>query len=88
MVVRLPRDIEELVAARVGSGEFASPEEVLRSALAPWIAREQARALTIADVRAKIAEGDADETDFSPSAVRDHLDQIATSLQRHDPDAA
>lgn len=80
--------MEELVAARVGSGEFASPEHVLRTAMAPWIAREKARGLALADIRGKIAEGDADETDLSPSAVRDHLDRVATSLQRHDPDAA
>ena len=88
MVVRLPQDIEDLVAARVGSGDFATPEDVLRSAMAPWIAREQARALVMSDLRSRIAEGDADEIDVSPAELRDHLDKVAVSLQRHDPDAA
>lgn len=47
MSVRLPADIENLILARVGSGDFASPEEVLRSAMAPWIAREQARSASL-----------------------------------------
>ncbi len=38
MAVKLPPDIAELVTARVESGDFASPEEVLRAAMAPWIA--------------------------------------------------
>lgn len=88
MVVRLPQDIEDLVAARVGSGDFATPEDVLRSAMAPWIAREQARALVMSDLRSRIAEGDADEIDVSPAELSDHLDKVAVSLQRHDPDAA
>lgn len=31
-------------------------------------------------IRAKIAEGDLDASDFSPSAVREHLDRVAASL--------
>ncbi|MFN3671700.1 MAG: type II toxin-antitoxin system ParD family antitoxin [Bosea sp. (in: a-proteobacteria)] len=88
MPVKLPPDIEDLVLARVGSGDFASPEEVLRSAMAPWIAREQSRLLAMSALRSKIADGDADEVDVSPVALREHLDSVAISLQRHDPDAA
>lgn len=88
MTVTVPPDIEDLVLARVGSGDFASPEEVLRSAMAPWIAREQARSRVLSGLRAKIAEGDADETDVSPAELRDHLDRVALALQTHDPDAA
>jgi Arc/MetJ-type ribon-helix-helix transcriptional regulator len=88
MSVRLPPDIAELVTARVESGDFASPEEVLRSAMAPWIAREQARSATLGELRAKIAEGDADPTDVTPDEIRDHLDRVAASLQRQGPNAA
>lgn len=88
MTVRLPSDIEALVVARVSSGEFASPEEVVRAAMTPWIERERLRESALDGVRAKIAEGDADEGDLTPSAVRKHLDEVAAALQRHDPDAA
>ncbi|MGQ3282100.1 ribbon-helix-helix domain-containing protein [Bosea sp. (in: a-proteobacteria)] len=88
MAVKLPPDIAELVTARVESGDFASPEEVLRAAMAPWIAREQARAATLDELRAKIAEGDADPTDETPDEIRDHLDRVAASLQRQGPNAA
>jgi Arc/MetJ-type ribon-helix-helix transcriptional regulator len=88
MAVKLPPDIAELVTARVESGDFASPEEVLRAAMAPWIAREQARSATLGELRAKIAEGDADPTDVTPDEIRDHLDRVAASLQRQGPNAA
>ncbi|AOO83769.1 ribbon-helix-helix domain-containing protein [Bosea vaviloviae] len=88
MAVRLPPDIEALVTARVSSGEFSSPEDVVRSAMAPWIERERLREAALVQVRAKIAEGDADETDLTSSAVRKHLDEVAAALLRHDPDAA
>ncbi|WP_291828385.1 hypothetical protein [Bosea sp. (in: a-proteobacteria)] len=88
MAVKLPPDIAELVTARVESGDFASPEEVVRAAMAPWIAREQARAATLDELRAKIAEGDADPTDETPDEIRDHLDRVAASLQRQGPNAA
>ncbi len=88
MAVNLPPDIAELVTARVESGDFASPEEVVRAAMAPWIAREQARAATLDELRAKIAEGDADPTDETPDEIRDHLDRVAASLQRQGPNAA
>ncbi|WP_376986022.1 type II toxin-antitoxin system ParD family antitoxin [Bosea sp. R86505] len=88
MAVKLPPDIAELVMARVESGDFASPEEVLRAAMAPWIAREQARSATLDELRAKIAEGDADPTDVTPDEIRDHLDRVAASLQRQGPNAA
>ncbi|HEV2552464.1 MAG TPA: hypothetical protein VGV17_01740 [Bosea sp. (in: a-proteobacteria)] len=88
MAVKLPPDIAELVTARVESGDFASPEEVLRAAMAPWIAREQARFATLNELRAKIAEGDADPTDVTPDEMRDHLDRVTASLQRQGPNAA
>lgn len=88
MAVKLPQDIAKLVTARVESGDFASPEEVLRSAMAPWIAREQARSVTLDELRAKIAEGDADPTDVTPEDVRDQLDRVAASMQRQGPNAA
>lgn len=88
MTVRLPPDIEALVAARVSSGEFASAEEVVRSAMAPWIERERLREVALAGVRAKIAEGDADPVDLTPSAVRKHLDAVAAGLRKNGPDAA
>ena len=88
MTVRLPPDIEALVVSRVSSGAFSSPEEVVRAAMAPWLERERGREDALTAIRAKIAEGDADESDFSPSAVRDHLDRVAASLSRTDPDAA
>lgn len=88
MVVRLPSDIEALVAARVDSGEFASAEEVVREAMAPWIERERGRIETLADIRAKIAEDDADETEYTASEVRAHLDRKAAALMVRDPDAA
>lgn len=88
MAVKLPQDIAQLVTARVESGDFASPEEVLRSAMAPWIAREQARSVTLDELRAKIAEGDADPTDVTPEDVRDQLDRVAASMQRQGPNAA
>jgi Arc/MetJ-type ribon-helix-helix transcriptional regulator len=88
MTIRLPPDIEALVVSRVSSGEFSSPEDVVRTAMAPWLERERDREGTLTAIRAKIAEGDADNTDFSSSAVRDHLDRVAASLPRHDPDAA
>jgi Arc/MetJ-type ribon-helix-helix transcriptional regulator len=88
MAVKLPPDIAELVTARVESGDFASPEEVLRAAMAPWIAREQARSATLDELRAKIAEGDADPTDVTPDEMRDHLDRVTASLQRQGPNAA
>lgn len=88
MTVRLPPDIEALVVSRVSSGAFASPEEVVRAAMAPWLERERGRDAALTAIRAKIAEGDADDSDVSPSAVRDHLDRVAASLTRNDPDAA
>ncbi len=88
MAVKLPQDIAQLVTARVESGDFASPEEVLRSAMAPWIAREQARSVTLDELRAKIAEGDADPTDVTPEDVRDHLDCVAASMHRQGPNPA
>ena len=88
MALKLPPDIAELVTARVESGDFACPEEVVRAAMAPWIAREQARAATLDELRAKIAEGDADPTDETPDEIRDHLDRVAASLQRQGPNAA
>lgn len=88
MAVKLPPDIAELVTARVESGDFASPEEVVRAAMAPWIAREQARAATLDQLRAKIAEGDSDPTDVTPDEIRNHLDRVAASLQRQGPNAA
>jgi Arc/MetJ-type ribon-helix-helix transcriptional regulator len=88
MSIKLPPDIAALVKARVGSGEFASAEEVVRSAMAPWIERERLRAVALAKVRSKISDGDADETNLTASAVRQHLDDVAAALQRHEPDAA
>lgn len=88
MTIRLPPDIEALVVSRVSSGEFSSPEEVVRVAMEPWLERERGREAALTAIRAKIAEGDADVTDFSPSAVRDHLDRVSASLPRTDPDAA
>lgn len=88
MAVKLPQDIAELVTARVESGDFASSEEVLRSAMAPWIARELARSAALGELRAKIAEGDADLADVTPDEIRDHLDLVAASLQKQGPNAA
>jgi putative addiction module CopG family antidote len=88
MTVRLPPDIEALVVSRVSSGEFSSPEEVVRAAMGAWLERERGREAELAAIRAKIAEGDADANDFSPSAVGIHLDGVAASLTRTDPDAA
>jgi Arc/MetJ-type ribon-helix-helix transcriptional regulator len=85
MTVRLPPDIEALVALRVSSGEFSGPDEVVRAAMAPWIERELQRKDVMASIRTKIAEGDSDDNDFSPSEVRDHLDRVLKSLPGKDP---
>ncbi len=80
MTVKLPRDIEELVEARFATGEYATPEQVLREALAPWIAREVERLHQIEQIRAKIAEADADPTTFSDDEVKRRLDRLAADL--------
>ncbi len=80
MSVKLPRDIEALVMSRVSSGEFASAEDVVRSAMAPWIERESKREQALNDIRGKIAEGEADETEFSAEEVRDYLNRAAAGL--------
>jgi Arc/MetJ-type ribon-helix-helix transcriptional regulator len=88
MIVRLPPDIEALVALRVSSGEFSGPEEVVREAMAPWVERELKRESVMAAIRSKIAEGDSDETDVAAASVRNHLDRVLKSLPVNDPNAA
>lgn len=88
MSVTLPEDIERLVLARVASGDYATPQQVIREAMHDFVERELARERDLAIIRQKIAEGDSDETNFTPAEVRAHLDRVAASLSMKNPNAA
>lgn len=88
MTLRVPKDIETLVMARVEAGDFASAEEVLRDAMKPWLEAERQRQEKLRDVRAKIAEGDADPTDLTSAEVSARLDALAVRLAKRAPDVA
>jgi Arc/MetJ-type ribon-helix-helix transcriptional regulator len=88
MTLRLPKDIEALVQARVGAGGFATAEEVLRDAMKPWLDAEQRRQEALRAVRDKIAEGDADPVDLSADEVSARLDSLAITAAKRPSDAA
>jgi Arc/MetJ-type ribon-helix-helix transcriptional regulator len=88
MTLMVPKDIEALVLARVEAGGFASAEEVLREAMKSWVDAEAARQADLAQIRAKIAEGDADQADVTPGQVRARLDTLAAKLAGRGADGA
>lgn len=57
MLVNLPADIVTLVEAKVASGEYASSEEVIRTAMQPWLEHERERAARLDVIRQKITDG-------------------------------
>lgn len=88
MTLKLPKDIEALVQARVGAGGFATAEEVLRDAMKPWLEAEQRRQVALRAVREKIAQGDADPVDLSAKEVSARLDGLAATVLKRPSDAA
>lgn len=88
MTLKVPKDIEAFVLARVKAGDFATAEEVLRDAMKPWLEAEQQRHERLREVRAKIAEGDADLVNLSAAEVSSRLDALAKKLAKRAPDAA
>jgi antitoxin ParD1/3/4 len=69
--ITLPTEMVRLIRAKVEEGGYASNSEVIREAMRAWAAREQLHAERLQQLRARIAEADADPR---PSLSEDELD--------------
>jgi antitoxin ParD1/3/4 len=70
--ITLPIEMARLIRAKVVDGGYASNSEVIREALRAWQTQEQLHTNRMNDLRAKIAEADADPR---PSLTEEEVDQ-------------
>jgi antitoxin ParD1/3/4 len=80
--ITLPAEMAKLIRAKVEEGRYASNSEVIREALRAWQEQEQLRARNLDDMRAKIAEADADpRPSLTEAEVTRHFEErLARSL--------
>lgn len=80
--ITLPTEMAKLIRTKVQEGGYASNSEVIREAMRAWQAQEQLRAERLIEMRAKIAEADADpRPSMSDEEVAEHFRRRAQSTK-------
>jgi antitoxin ParD1/3/4 len=57
--IEIPEEVNQIVEQAVASGEFASPSEMVASAVARWKSSKLIHGYTVEELRALVEEGEA-----------------------------